>query len=57
MLLQPHGRLTVFPIKATADTLHAHHPALGQLNLNLDYAGLMEFSFGSSILDSWDDDY
>ena len=57
VLLQPHGRLTVFPIKATADTLHAHHPALGQLNLNLDYAGLMEFSFGSSILDSWDDDY
>ena len=57
LLLQPHGRLTVFPMKSTSDIMSAHHPALGELNINLHYAGLMEFSFGSSILDSWDDDY
>ena len=57
LLLQPHGRLTVLPLKANSDTLKARHPALGEINLNLRYTGLMEFSFGSSILDSWDDDY
>ena len=57
LLLKPHGRLTLSPIKANADTLRGRHPALGEINLNLRYAGLMEFSFGSSILDSWDDDY
>ena len=57
LLLKPHGRLTVSPIKANADTLRGRHSALGEINLKLRYAGLMEFSFGSSILDSWDDDY
>ncbi len=49
--------LDAFPDYANADTLRGRHPALGEINLNLRYAGLMEFSFGSSILDSWDDDY
>ena len=57
LLLQPYGRLTLLPLGATADRLRGRHPALGELTLNLQYAGLMEFSFGSSVLDSWDDDY
>ena len=57
LLLQPYGRLTLRPIEASSDRLRAHHPALGDLTLDLHYAGLMEFSFGSSVLDSWDDDY
>ena len=57
LLLQPYGRLTLLPLEATADRLRGRHPALGELTLNLQYAGLMEFSFGSSVLDSWDDDY
>ena len=57
LLLQPYGRLTLLPLEASADRLRSRHPALGELNLNLHYAGLMEFSFGSSVLDSWDDDY
>ena len=57
LLLQPYGRLTLLPLGATADRLRGRHPALGELTLNLQYAGLMGFSFGSSVLDSWDDDY
>ena len=57
LLLQPYGRLTLRPIEASSDRLRAHHPALGDLTLDLQYAGLMEFFFGSSILDAWDDDY
>ncbi len=57
LLLQPYGRLTMRPVEASSDRLRAHHPALGDLTLDLRYAGLMEFSFGPSVLDSWDDDY
>ena len=57
LLLQPYGRLTMRPVEASSDRLRAHHPALGDLTLDLRYVGLMEFSFGPSVLDSWDDDY
>ena len=57
LLLQPYGRITVRPVEANSGRLRGHHPALGELTLDLDYAGLMEFAFGPSVLDSWDDDY
>ena len=57
LLLRPYGRLTIRPGEANATRIRGHHPALGELTLDLHYAGLMEFAFGPSVLDSWDDDY
>ena len=57
LLLHPYGRLTIRPQEANGERLRGHHPALGELTLDLNYAGLMEFAFGPSVLDSWDDDY
>ena len=55
--LQPVGRITVEPASATADTLKSRSPALGDIDLDLGYASILEFSFSDSILDSWDDDF
>jgi hypothetical protein len=57
MLLQPFGRLTVVPLEATPSHMKARHPALGELDLDIRYSGLLEFSFSDSVLDSWDDDF
>ena len=57
LLMQPYGRLTLRPTEANSELMKAHHPAMGDLTLNLNYTGLLEFSFSRSVLDSWDDDY
>lgn len=57
IVFQPFGRLTVTPLEAGADTMRGRHAALGDLVVDLRYAGLLEFSFSDSILDAWDDDF
>jgi len=57
LMFQPVGRLTVEPSRADRRTLEAHSPSLGDVKLDLDYAGVLEFTLGDSILDSWDDDF
>ncbi len=57
LLFQPFGRLTVMPLEATPDRMKARHAAIGDLELDLRYSGLLEFSFSDSVLDSWDDDF
>ena len=57
LILQPVGRLTLDPVSATRSTLEARSAVLGDIELDLGYASLLEFSFSDSILDSWDDDF
>lgn len=57
VLMQPFGRLTLHALKSSGTELKATHSACGPLTLNLDYVGLLEFAFGDSVLDSWDDDF
>ena len=55
--LQPVGRITVEPVSATAGTMKSRSPALGEIEVDLNYASILEFAFSNSILDNWDDDF
>lgn len=55
--LQPVGRITVAPVSATARIMKSRSSALGEIDIDLDYASILEFSFSDSILDNWDDDF
>lgn len=57
VLMQPFGRITLHALSSSEAELKATHSACGPLTLKLDYAGLLEFAFGDSVLDSWDDDF
>lgn len=54
--LQPNGRLSIQPDGSEKNLLKATHPILGEMNLNLDYAYLLEFDPIQSIFDNWDDE-
>ena len=55
--LQPNGRITLHPKKGPADSLRGVHPILGDINLDLNYAYLLEFDPIGSIFDNWDDEF
>jgi hypothetical protein len=57
LILRPIGRITLDPGRSTPTDLTGRHQALGDINLDLGFASLIEFSFSDSILDSWDEDF
>lgn len=56
-LLEPVGRITFDPLRATRGRISGRSTALGEFNLDLGYARLLEFAFGDRLLDDWDDDF
>ena len=57
LILRPIGRITLDPGKSTPTDLTGRHQALGDINLDLGFASIIEFSFSDSILDSWDEKF
>lgn len=57
LVLQPVGRLTVEPQGSTAEVMTGKLASGDLAELELNHVGIMEFAFGDSALDSWDDDF
>ncbi len=54
---QPHGRLTLTPLKANREELEGRSPLLGELTLDLRPAVLLEFTPGNPALEGWEDEF
>ena len=51
--LSPLGQITGRPLSGNGTSIRLMHPSVGDLNLNLDSAVMLDFKPSNAIIDDW----